>query len=74
MFSSVVKSDIMPLYKGDLFKPQEKVTKMEVLNVIYNLALLKKDVTVEKADEYVLKYQNNFDGLLIPKNTKTIWS
>lgn len=68
--SAVVSSDIMPLYEGDFFKPQEKVTKMEVLNVIYNLAILKKDVTIEEVDEYVLKYQNNFDGLLIPEIQK----
>lgn len=65
---SVVESDVMPLYENDLFKPSEKVTKMEVLNVIYKIAILKGEVTSEIVDGYLDKYQSSIDGLLIPSS------
>ncbi len=63
---NVVKSNTMPIYDDGEFKPLQKVTKMEVLNVIYRIAVAKGEVTHEKTDEYLEKYQESIDGLLIP--------
>lgn len=65
--SNVVSNDIMPTFEGDLFNPSHKVTKMEVLDVIYKIAVLKGEVTPSQVDGYLGKYQSSIDGLLIPK-------
>lgn len=61
----VVETDVMPTEDG-IFNPSAKVTKMEVLNVIYRVALLKGDITTEGVDALLEKYQATIDGLLIP--------
>lgn len=66
----VVETDVMPAFSDNTFRQNEYVTKMEVINVIYRIALLKGEVTAEEADQYLVTYQSTIDGLLIP-NTLT---
>lgn len=62
----VLDADVMPAYETKEFKPSQHATKMEVVNVIYRIALLKGDVTTAQADTYVSKYKSTIDGYLIP--------
>lgn len=62
----VTDTDVMPLYSPTEFKPAGHATKMEVVNVIYRMGLLKGDVTTELADTYVTKHKSTIDAYLIP--------
>ena len=63
----VMDTDVMPLYSSNEFKPTQYATKMEVINVIYRIALLKGDVTTDVADDYVTKHLPTIESYLIPK-------
>nr|WP_255813042.1 S-layer homology domain-containing protein [Acidaminobacter sp. JC074] len=62
----VTDTDVMPLYSTNEFKPLGHATKMEVINVIYRIALLKGDVTTDLADDYVTKHLPTIEAYLIP--------
>lgn len=62
----VTNADIMPGYDDNTFMPEALVSKMEVINVIYRIALLKGEVTEEEVNEYLISYQSTIDGLLLP--------
>lgn len=62
----VAETDVMPLYSPTEFKPSGHATKMEVIDVIYRMGLLKGDVTTELADSYVAKHKATIDAYLIP--------
>jgi len=63
----VMDTDVMPIYSTNEFKPTDYATKMEVINVIYRIALLKGDVTTDVADDYVTKHLPTIESYLIPK-------
>ena len=62
----VIETDVMPAYSTNEFKPAGYATKMEVINVVYRVALLKGDVTTSIADTYLAKYKETLDAYLIP--------
>lgn len=64
--NKVVSSDVMPAYDDQTFRPSENVTKMEVINVIYRMALLKNETTEAEVDGYLEDHQSVIDGLLLP--------
>ena len=64
--SKVLEADVMPAYSTNEFKPTEYATKMEVLNVIYRMALLKGDVTTAEVDTLVSQHKSTIDAYLIP--------
>jgi hypothetical protein len=62
------ENQVMPLYGDGNFYPLEKATKMEVINVIYRMALTKEETSVEAVDGYLKEYKETIDGLLIPQS------
>ena len=62
----VLETNVMPSYDSNEFKPTSYATKMEVINVIYRIALLKGDVTTDLADTYLAKYKDTIEGYLVP--------
>lgn len=63
----VTASGIMPSFDNQSFMPESLVTKMEVIDVIYRIALLKGEVTEAEVDEYLIAYQSTIDNLMIPE-------
>lgn len=63
-----VDNELMPLHDSGAFETKTLSTKMEVLNVIYRMALLKEETTVEEVDGFLEEYQETIDGLLIPQS------
>ena len=61
------ENQVMPLHPDGNFYPLEHATKMEVINVIYRIALTKEETSVEAVDGYLKDYQSIIDGLLIPQ-------
>ena len=61
------ENQVMPLHPDGNFYPLEYATKMEVINVIYRIALTKEETSVEAVDGYLKDYQSIIDGLLIPQ-------
>lgn len=64
----VVENDMMPLNENGAFGPHNLSTKMEVINVIYRMALLKNETTVKEVEGYLEEHQKTIDGLLIPQS------
>lgn len=64
--SKVLDTDVMPAYSTNEFKPTQNATKMEVLNVIYRMALLKGEITTVQADALVSQHKSTIDAYLIP--------
>lgn len=66
--SKMLATDVMPTYSADEYRPTSNVTKMEVINVIYRMALLKGEVTTTEAANLVNKHKSTIDAYLIPNN------
>lgn len=66
--SKVLEADVMPAYSSNEFKPSQYATKMEVLNVIYRMALVKGDITTTNADALISKHKSTIDAYLIPNS------
>jgi len=65
---SVVETDLMPLDEEGNFNTGAYVTKMEVINIIYRMALLKEETSVAEVDTYLQEYQETINRLLIPQS------